>query len=67
MSGVHVPEAVSHDVVVTIEYLQGLTGISRRTLLGWVGLQRSRHNRWRDALARTAAAPASRGLHRREG
>lgn len=55
MSGAHVPEAVSRDVVVTIEYLQGLTGISRRTLLGWVGLQRSRYNRWREAKPATAA------------
>jgi putative transposase len=55
MSGVHVPDVVSRDVVSTIEYLHGRTGISRRTLLGWVGLQRSRYNRWRNTKPATAA------------
>jgi|688.fasta_scaffold292580_2 hypothetical protein len=59
MSGVHTPEEVCRDVVTTIERLHSRTGLSRRLLTQWVGIQPSRYHRWRKVeYTTTPAAPA---------
>lgn len=47
MSGAHTTSEIERDVVHTIEWLHGRTGISRRRLLKMAELQPSRYNRWR--------------------
>ena len=59
MSGVHTPEEVCRDVVTTIERLHIRTGLSRRLLTQWVGIQPSRYHRWRKVeYTTTPDAPA---------
>jgi transposase InsO family protein len=46
MDSKHSSEKIQRDVVATIESLHVRTAISRRQLLVWAGLQRSRYTRW---------------------